>query len=144
MKKSKIFQFSFIGLIIAQVFQSMELIMGKLPAYIPALTAKVHKHLAFFPVIGFNELLFMLLNLVLIIGLFIMAAFIFLEAEWARTIVVIIAVIEILIGLFPILNAIYFSQYFPGIISAGGLIVFGILIFATASSYPEKEPDEES
>jgi hypothetical protein len=144
MKKSKVFQFSFIGLIIAQVFQSMELIMSHLPAYIPVLTEKIHRHYTFFPVIHLNEVLFMLLNLTLIIGLFIMAAFIFLETKWAKIVVVFIALIEILIGLFPILNSVYFKLYFPGSISAIGLIIFGILLLFTASAYPEREPGEES
>ena len=142
MNKSIIFQFSIAGLIISQIAQSMEQIMKHLPMWIPGLTTKVHNRVPFFPVIVIHENLFMLFSLFLIISIIVIGALIFLDLKWIKTVVLWVSIYAIIAGALPLVTAIYFKQYFPGCYSAAGLIVFGILILLTRSSFHRPEFEE--
>lgn len=142
MNKSKIFQFSLAGLIISQIAMSMEQIMNEFYRWIPVLTAKVHRKLDFIPTIEINQNIFMLVTLTLIVGIIVVAALIFLDLKWARTVILIVALYSILVALLPIAAGIYFRIYFPGLYSAPLLLLFSVLILLTRRSFHLPEFEE--
>lgn len=139
MNKSNSFLYSFIGLIIFQIFMSMEEIIGHFPNWIAELTGKVHLRVPSFPVIQITEQAFMFISLIIIIILFIFLAFVFIESRWSRPMVVILGIIEIINGGFHILVSLYFMLYVPGSISAVGLIIFGFLVIFLKPSFRHEE-----
>jgi hypothetical protein len=138
MNKANRFLYSFIGLVIFQVFMSMEEIIGHFPKWILTLTGKVHLKLALFPVVHISEEVYMFISLIVIIILFVFLAFLFLDSRWSRLLAVIIGVVEIINGGLHILTSLYFMHYLPGSVSAVGVIIFGLLvIYIKPSLQPE-------
>ena len=138
MNKANRFLYSFIGLVIFQIFMSMEEIIGHFPKWLKLLTGKVHLKVPFFPVIQINEQVFMFISLIIIIILFVFLAFLFLDSKWSRLLAVILGVLEVINGGLHILTSLYFMLYLPGSISAIGLIIFGLLvIYIKPSLQPE-------
>ena len=138
MNKANRFLYSFIGLVIFQIFMSMEEIIGHFPKWIKLLTGKVHLRVPFFPVVQINEQVFMFISLIIIIILFVFLAFLFLDSKWSRLLAVILGVLEVINGGLHILISLYFMHYLPGSISAIGLIIFGLLvIYIKPSLQPE-------
>jgi hypothetical protein len=60
--------------------------------------------------------------------LFTVCIFVFLEKRWAARFALVIAILEILNGMAHISGAIVLLHYFPGCISAFGLILLGLLV----------------
>jgi len=142
MNKANGFLYSFIGLIIFQMFMSMEEIIGHFPNWIMTFTEKLHHRMLFIPVLQINEQIFMFLSLILIIIFFVFFAFIFLETRWSRTLAIIIGFVEIINGVFHILTSLYLMKYIPGSISAIGVIIFGFLIIFLKPSFLQEETEE--
>jgi hypothetical protein len=142
MNKSNSFLFSFLGLIILQIFMSMEEIIGHFPSWITILTGKIHNRISLVPVFNISEQAFMFLSLVLIIILFIFLAVVFVESRWSRVLAVILGVAEIINGVMHIVTSLYFMKYVPGSISAVGLIFFGFLVIILKPSYKRDETIE--
>jgi len=142
MIKAKIFQFSIVGLIIFQIAQSMELIMKHVAPFFQVITTKVHHRISIFPVIQMNENVFMLLSLLIIVLIIVFGALIFLDLKWIKTIIYVVAIYAIIAGALPLVFAVYFKQYFPGCYSAAGLIISGILVLITFSSFRRPEFQE--
>ena len=92
MNKANRFLYSFIGLVIFQIFMSMEEIIGHFPKWLLLLTGKVHQRLPFFPVVNVNDQVYMFISLIVIIILFVFLAFLFLDSKWSRLLAVIIGV----------------------------------------------------
>jgi hypothetical protein len=138
MNKANRFLYSFIGLVIFQVFMSMEEIIGHFPRWLLTLTGKVHLRLPLFPVVHITEQAYMFISLIVIIILFVFLAFLFLDSRWSRLLAVIIGVFEIINGGLHIMTSLYFMHYLPGSISAIGLIICGLLvIYIKPSLQPE-------
>jgi hypothetical protein len=142
MNKTKIFQFSLVGLILFQIAQSMEQIMNKFTSYIPIITEKLHRKIAFFPAFEMHDNIFMLVSLALIVAVIVVAALIFLDLKWAKTAIIIVAIYGVLAGLLPLLLSIYFKEYFPGAYTGAGMIVCSLIIFFTSSSFHLPEFEE--
>jgi hypothetical protein len=143
MNKSNRFLYSFIGLIIFQIIMCMEEIIGHYPKYITIFTGKLHDKLSFFPVIQISEQLYMFINLIIIIILFVFLAFVFIESRWAKILAVVLGLIVILNGGFHIFSSLYFMRYIPGSISAIGLIVFGFLVILIKPPIQKEREVEE-
>jgi Protein of unknown function with HXXEE motif len=142
MNKANGFLYSFIGLIIFQIFMSMEEILGHYTNWIMTFTWKLHNKLPLFPILQINEQVFMFLSLIIIIIFFIFLAFVFLEVRWSRMLAIIIGLVVIINGGFHILASLYFKQYIPGLISAIGLIIFGFLVIFIKPSFRREKTDE--
>jgi hypothetical protein len=142
MNKANRFLYSFIGLVIFQIFMSMEEIIGHFPRWLTLLTGKMHNKLTLFPVIQINEQVFMFLSLIIIIILFVFLAFLFLDSKWSRLLAVIIGVLEAINGGLHILTSLYFMRYLPGSISAIGVIVFGLLVIYIKPTVQREETEK--
>jgi len=121
----------------------MEQMMSHFSLLIPLFTNKIHHRIPFFPVIQINEGIFMFLNLLIIVTIFIVGAFVFLEMKWTKNVIFILSIIEIIYALFPILLALHFRKYFPGTISSIFVLFFGVLILFTISAYKPQEVNLE-
>lgn len=143
MNKTNRFLYSFIGLVIFQIFMSMEEIIGHFPRWITLLSGKIHHKLTSFPVIQINEQVFMFISLIIIVILFVFLAFVFLESRWSRVLAVILGLIEIINGGLHIVTSLYFMRYVPGSISAIVVIFFGFLIIFIKPSFQRELKDEE-
>lgn len=138
MNKANRFLYSFIGLVIFQIFMTMEEIIGHFPKWILLLTGKVHLRLPLFPVVNISEEVYLFISLIVIIILFVFLAFLFLDSRWSRLLAVIIGVLEIINGGLHIMTTLYFMRYLPGTISAVGVIIFALLvIYIKPSLKPE-------
>jgi hypothetical protein len=142
MNKSNTFLLSFLGLIIFQIFISMEEIIGHFPVWITMLTGKIHLRMPFIPVIHLSDQAFMFICLIIIIILFVFLAFVFIESGWSRVLILILGVIEIINGGLHIVTSLYFMRYVPGSISAVGLIIFGFLVIFKKPSFGRDETEE--
>ena len=128
MNKSNKFLISFIGLILFQVFMSMEEVIGHFPKWVTLLTGKIHIRLSFVPVIHITDQIFMFINLIIIIILFVFLGLVFVESNWSRIMAIILGILEIMNGAFHIATSIYFLRYVPGTISAIGVIIFALMV----------------
>jgi hypothetical protein len=142
MNKANRFLYSFIGLVIFQIFMSMEEIIGHFPRWLTLLTGKLNNRLSLFPVIQINDQVFMFLSLIIIIILFVFLAFLFLDSRWSRLLAVILGVLEVINGGLHILTSIYFLRYIPGSISAIGVIIFGLLVIYIKPSLQLEETEK--
>lgn len=143
MKKISIFKYSLLGLILAQIYASMEQIIKHYQLFFPVITGKVHHKISFFPVITMPEGIFLLLNLFIIVTLFVCGAFIFLEMKWTRLVILILTLIEIVMALFPPLFTLYFKKLFPSTVPSLLILLFGILILFSISAYRPEEVNLE-
>jgi len=142
MNKANRFLYSFIGLVIFQIFMSMEEIIGHFPRWLTLLTGKLHNRLSLFPVVQINDQVFMFLSLIIIIILFVFLAFLFLDSRWSRLLAVILGVLEVINGGLHILTSLYFMRYIPGSISAIGVIIFGLLVIYIKPSLQQESTEK--
>lgn len=144
MIKTNKFLFSFIGLILFQIFMSFEELVGRYPypRYIKVFSEKLHLRVPSFPVIEISTQTFMFISLVLIIVLFVFLGLVFTESKWSRIMAMIIGIIETINGGFHLFASVYFTMYIPGSISAVGVFLFGLLIIVIKPSFLQPEPEE--
>jgi hypothetical protein len=142
MKKSSWFLYSFIGLILFQIFMSLEEVIRGYPKFITIVTQKIHVRLPSMPVIEISNQLFMFSSLIIIIILFVFLGLVFIESKWSRIMAIILGILMILNGAFHIVSSIYFKMYIPGSISAIGVIIFGLLIVLIKPSFRDEESEE--
>jgi hypothetical protein len=142
MNKANTFLYSFIGLIIVQMFMSMEEIFGHFPSWIGVITEKIHHKVSFIPAIQISEPVFMIISLIIIIILFVLLGFVFMESEWTSVLTLILGIIEIINGGLHILTSLYFMRYIPGSASAVFLIILGFMVIFLRPSVRREEPME--
>lgn len=111
-----------------QAIHSIEEYLTRLFNWFPIVTAHIHNRIAFIPVLRMDERTFVVLNIVLIVGLLSISPFVFKEKPWSLGIAKIVAAVELLNGLAHLSAAVYFGGYFPGSVSAIGLLVVGFLL----------------
>ena len=144
MNKSNRFLFSFIGLILFQIFMSLEELIRGYPRFITIITQKIHVRIPSMPIIEISNQLFMFSSLIIIIILFIFLGLVFIESKWSRIMAIIIGILMVLNGTFHIVSSIYFKMYIPGSISAIGVIIFGLLVIFIKPSFREEETEEST
>ena len=121
--------FLYLTLGIIQAIHSIEEYLTHLPNRFPIVTGYLHNVTGFFPVLRMSEQTFVVLNIALITFLLSMSPFVFQRNAWALSVAKVVAVVEILNGIAHISSAIYVWNYYPGCISAIGLLIVGILFF---------------
>jgi hypothetical protein len=114
---------------IFQAIHSIEEFLTHLPNRFPIVTGYLHNVTGFLPVLRMSEQAFVVLNIALITFLLSMSPFVFQRKAWALRVAKVVAVVEILNGIAHISSAIYVWNYYPGCISAVGLLIVGILFF---------------
>ena len=142
MNKSNRFLFSFIGLILFQIFMSLEELTGGYPQFIKIVTQKIHIRIPSIPVIEISNQLFMFSSLIIIIILFVFLGLVFIESKWSRIFAVTLGIFEIINGGFHIFASIYYFKYIPGSITAVIVIIFSLLIIIFKPVAQQTEPEE--
>jgi len=84
----------------------------------------------------------MFASLIIIVILFVLLAFVFIESKWSKILAIIIGLIEIINGGFHIVASIYFLKYIPGTVSAVGLVIFGFLLLFSKPSLRGEESEQ--
>ena len=123
----KPFLYSTLG--IFQAIHSIEEYLTHLPNRFPIVTGYLHNVTGFFPVLRMSDQAFVVLNIFIITFILSIAPFVYLKKHWALRVAKVVAVVEILNGIAHISSSIYVWNYYPGCISAIGLLVVGVLFF---------------
>lgn len=132
MKKTSISVF-YLALGVMQAIHSSEEYLTRLFDWFPIVTAHIRNWIAITPVLRMEEHTFVVLNIFLIVVILSISPFVFLEKPWALRIAMIIAVVELLNGLAHLSAAVYIGGYFPGSVSAIGLVILGFLLMRYSS-----------
>jgi hypothetical protein len=119
----------YLALGIIQAIHSIEEYLTDLPIRFPIVTGYLHNVTGFFPVLRMSEQTFVVLNILIITFILSIAPFVYRKKHWALSVAKVVAVVEILNGIAHISSAIFVWDYYPGCISAVGLLVVGILFF---------------
>lgn len=126
----------FLALTIMQAIHSAEEIAGRLYVNFPIVTGYIHSKIQLFPVLTMGSSTFLIANIIFVAFLALITAFLFRQNRWATIMARAIAIIEILNGAAHLIAAIYTKGYFPGSISALGLLILAILFLK--SSLPRR------
>lgn len=121
--------FLYLALVIIQAAHSLEEYLTSLYDWFPVVTGYIHDVTGFFPIIRMNKQTFAVLNIALITFLLYTSPFVFQKKRWALKIAKITAVVETLNGITHISAALYIGGYYPGSLSAIGLLIVGILLY---------------
>jgi hypothetical protein len=121
--------FLYLTLGIIQAIHSIEEYLTHLPNRFPIVTGYLHNVTGFFPVLRMSDQAFAVLNILIITFILSIAPFVYQKKHWALRVAKVVAVVEILNGIAHISSAIYVWNYYPGCISAIGLLVVGVLFF---------------
>jgi hypothetical protein len=119
--------FLYLTLGIIQGIHSIEEYLAHLPDRFPIVTGYLHSATGFFPVLRMSDQTFVVLNILIIAFVLSVGPFVYQKKHWALTVAKEVAVIEILNGIAHISSAIFVWDYYPGCISAVGLLVVGVL-----------------
>jgi hypothetical protein len=117
----------YLGLGIAQAAHSIEEYLTRLQDWFPIVTGRLHDLTGFSPVLYMGERTFVVANMAIITGILALGPFIFQRRSRTLKAAVVISVCEALNGLGHISAAVYTNGYFPGCISAVGLLAFSLL-----------------
>ena len=124
--------FLYLTLGIIQAIHSIEEYLTHLPNRFPIVTGYLHNVTGFFPVLRMSDQAFVVLNIFIITFILSIAPFIYQKKHWALRVAKVVAVVEILNGIAHISSAIFVWNYYPGCISAIGLLVVGVLFFMSS------------
>lgn len=128
MKKATTPPTAFLVLVVVQVGHSVEEYLAGLYEWLPRVTARVHEAVGFIPVMAPGGAVFALMNIILLAFLFTVSVMMFQRKRWAWTTAFIMGIVEIVNGASHFSAAIYLRGYFPGAVSAVGLIVAGVFL----------------
>jgi hypothetical protein len=131
--ESRIFRW-FLALTVLQAIHSAEEIVTRLFDRMPVVTGRIHEVFKFIPVINMTRPTFITLNILIVLFLSIICFFVYRRRKWALVVARIAALVEIVNGLLHISAAAYTGAYFPGAVSAVGLLVAGIMLFIAVRS----------
>jgi hypothetical protein len=118
----------FLSLVILQLIHSTEEYLTQLYNWFPVVTGRLHSVTGILPIITMSSQTFAVINLVAAIILIIVSIYVFRQKHWAYRIAVVVSIIEIINGVIHISAAIYTGGYFPGSISAVGLLIVAALL----------------
>ena len=125
--------FLYLTLGIIQATHSIEEYLAHLPTRFPIVTEYLHNVTGFFPVLRMSDQTFVVLNILIITSILSVGPFIYQKKYWAQRVAKVVAVVEILNGIVHVSSAIFVWDYYPGCISAIGLLVVGVLFFKSRS-----------
>lgn len=118
---------TFAALTAVQLFHSIEEVATGLYTWLPRVTGSIREKVAFVPQISISRTNFAVANAVIVVLMLGISILLFRRVPWAVRIARIVAFVEILNGIGHLGAAIVRREYFPGAISAVGLIIFGVL-----------------
>jgi hypothetical protein len=118
----------FLLLTLVQITHSIEEFISELFNRFPIVTGEIHAFISIFPVIQMHKNVFAALNVFFVVFLLAIGVNLFKGRPWAFKAARIFAFVEIVNGVAHISAAIYAGGYFPGCISAAGLLIMGILL----------------
>jgi Protein of unknown function with HXXEE motif len=121
--------FLYLTLGIIQAIHSIEEYLTHLQDWFPVVTSYIHNHTGFFPILRMRDQTFVALNILIITFVLSVGPFVYQKKHWALRVAEVVAVVEILNGIAHISSAIYVWNYYPGCISAIGLLVVGALFY---------------
>jgi hypothetical protein len=121
--------FLYLTLGIIQAIHSLEEYLTDLPSRFPIVTGYIHDQTGFFPILRMSEQTFVVLNILIITFVLSVGPFVYQKKRWAQRVAKVVAVVEVLNGIAHVSSAIYVWNYYPGCISAIGLLVVGVLFF---------------
>lgn len=119
----------FAALTVAQIFHSLEEIITGLYKKLPIVTGRLHDLFDFVPQLRISRMGFALANAVLVTFMLTISILLFRRVPWATRVARAVAFAEILNGAAHLAIAIIRRGYFPGAVSAIGLVIFGVLFF---------------
>ena len=125
--------FLYLTLGIIQAIHSIEEYLTHLPDRFPIVTGYLHDVTGFFPVLRMSEQTFIVLNILIITFVLSVGPFVYQKKHWAQRVAKVVGVVEILNGIAHVSSAIFVWDYYPGCISAVGLLVVGVLFFTSKS-----------
>lgn len=118
----------YLALGLTQAAHSVEEVLTGLWKNLPAVTGLLHARLPFVPGLNWSAEGFAMANMVIVAVLLGLSPFVFQEHVWALKIAGVVAVIEVLNGVFHIIPAMVKGGYWPGSISAVFLLSIGLFI----------------
>ena len=121
--------FLYLTLGIIQAIHSIEEYLTHLPDRFPIVTEHLHNVTGFFPVLRMSDQTFVVLNILIITFVLSVSPFVYQKKHWAQRVAKVVAAVEILNGIAHVSSAIFVWDYYPGCISAIGLLVVGVLFF---------------
>jgi len=125
--------FLYLTLGIIQAIHSIEEYLTHLPTRFPIVTETLHNVTGFFPLLRMSDQTFVVLNILIITFILSVGPFVYQKKHWAQRVAKVVAVVEILNGIAHVSSAIFVWDYYPGCISAIGLLVVGVLFFKSRS-----------
>ena len=117
----------FLCLVAMQAAHSVEEYLTEFWRWFPVLTAGIHRLVDFFPVITPSRGQFIAVNFIIVMALSAVGTFSFRRNRWALRAALIIAVVEVINGIYHVGATIFLGRYFPGAVSGVGLIIIGSL-----------------
>ena len=123
--------FLYLTLGIIQAIHSIEEYLTHLPDRFPIVTGYLHDVTGFFPVLRMSEQTFIVLNILIITFVLSVGPVVYQKKHWAQRVAKVVGVVEILNGIAHVSSAIFVWDYYPGCISAIGLLVVGVLFFTS-------------
>ncbi len=133
----------FLALTFLQAIHSAEEITTRLYDRMPVVTGHIRDVIGLFPIISMSQSTFITLNILIVLFLAVIGSFVYRRLKWAMKAAKIVAIIEIINGLLHISAAVYTGKYFPGAISAVGLLAVGIMLFNATRLSPKGMPASE-
>ncbi len=121
----------FLTLALVQILHSAEEILCRLYARLPQVTGFIHDRIGWWPRLTVTRDAFIAANAVFVAFIIVIAVFVFRRAGWARRTAFVIGILEVVNGSIHILAVIATGGYFPGSITAVGLITVGVLFLRT-------------
>jgi hypothetical protein len=117
----------FLWLVAMQAAHSVEECLTGFWKWFPVLTAGIHRLMDFFPIITPSRGQFIAVNFVIVIALSAVGAFSFRRRRWALRAALVIAIAEVINGIYHVGATVFLGYYFPGAVSGVGLIIIGSL-----------------
>ncbi len=127
------------GLGLCQAVHSLEEVATGLWRWLPVVTTGLNARFDFVPALEWSGEGFALANMVIISLMLAFSPFVFLNHTWAWKAATVLAVLETVNGTGHLTGALVTGGYFPGCISAVGLIVLGAMIWGRGFAWKEKE-----
>ncbi len=115
----------FFLLILMQAAHSMEEIAGRLYTWLPWVTGRAHETLTFAPRLSITPEAFITANIVIVLLMLVIGESMRRHKRWAWRIALAVGIIEMFNSGAHLVMAAVIGGYFPGSVSAVGLIIFG-------------------
>lgn len=118
---------TFAALTAVQLFHSIEELATGLYTWFPRVTGAIREKVDFIPQLSMSRTNFAIANAVIVVFMLGISVLLFRRIPWAVRVARVVAFVEILNGIAHLMAAIIRREYFPGAVSAVGLVIFGML-----------------